>query len=459
MDWIIEKIKLGGKQTAVIFAEKEYSYEELGKQIDTYCSVIKALINPGEIVAIISDYSFESIALFLAFHENRNVIVPITTKVGSEIAERIRVANCRYRIYIKEDSRLEVVQEKSGENSHELVSKLVNASCSGLILFSSGSTGTPKAMIHNLNNLMNSYKDKKGKKLVFMIFLMFDHIGGLNTLLNCLAMGVTMVFPKSRDPEQVSCLIEKYKVNILPASPTFLNLILISEAYTRYDMSSLRMITYGTEPMPDCLLIKLKEIFPRVKFLQTFGTSETGISQTSSKSSNSTFIKIDDPGTDYKIVDDELWIRTKTQIMGYLNSSMDRFTEDGWFKTGDLVEKAEDGYIRIVGRNKELINVGGEKVLPMEVESVLLQMPGVMDCLVYGETNPITGQMVVAKILFKNSMKTLEAKKAVSIFCQDKLDRYKIPAKVILMTESEYSERFKKKRFRDDIKSTLSMKK
>ena len=213
-----------------------------------------------------------------------------------------------------------------------------------------------------------------------------------------------------------------------------------------YDMGSLRMITYGTEPMPDSLLTKLKDVFPRVKFLQTFGTSETGISQTSSKSSNSTFIKIDDPNTEYKIVDGELWIRSKTQIMGYLNSSMERFTDDGWFKTGDLVEEAEDGYIKIVGRNKEIINVGGEKVLPSEVESVLFQMSDLMDCLVYGETNPITGQMVVAKVLFKDVMKASEAKKRIVQFCSGKLDKYKIPAKVVLMNESEYSERFKKKR-------------
>jgi acyl-coenzyme A synthetase/AMP-(fatty) acid ligase len=443
---LIDKLKAGGERTAVIFKEKEYTYAQLADQIAAYYEVVSKQLRAGDIVAIISDYSFESISLFLALAKNQNVVVPITTKVESEIEDRVRVANCHYRILISEEGELNIQPEANQTEIHPLVQKLVDQHRAGLILFSSGSTGKPKAMIHDLNNLIDSYKDKKGKKLVFLIFLMFDHIGGLNTLLNCLSMGVTMVFPENRDPEHVARLIEKYKVNILPASPTFLNLILISEAQTRYDMSSLRMITYGTEPMPESLLLKLKETFGRVKFLQTFGTSETGITQTSSKSSNSTFIKIDDPNTEYKIVDGELWIRSKTQIMGYLNSSMERFTEDGWFKTGDLVEQAEDGYIKIVGRNKELINVGGEKVLPSEVESVLFQIPDLMDCLVYGEPNPITGQMVTAKVLFKDAIKTSEAKKRVVAFCQDKLDRYKIPAKVLLMSESEYSERFKKKR-------------
>lgn len=438
-------MKMGADKTAVVFKEMEYSYASLVEKIEEYYGLVKEKISEGAIVAIVSDYSFESIAMFFALHENRNVVVPITTKIVQEQDDRIRVANCDCRIDIDgENLKLSLMEGK--QDNHQLVKKLIEGNHSGLILFSSGSTGAPKAMIHNLDILVDSYKGKKGKRIVFLIFLMFDHIGGLNTLLNCLSMNVTMVFPQKREPEHVSGLIEKYKVNVLPASPTFLNLLLISECNLHYDMSSLRMITYGTEPMPDSLLVKLKDAFPRVKFLQTFGTSETGISQTASRSSDSTFLRIDDPNTEIKIVDGELWIRSKTQIMGYLNSSMDRFTEDGWFKTGDLVEEAGDGYIKIVGRNKELINVGGEKVLPSEVESVLFQMPGLIDCLVYGESNPITGKMVVAKVLFKDEIKTSEAKKRVVMFCSDKLDRYKIPAKVVIMKESEYSERFKKKR-------------
>lgn len=445
MNWIIEQMRIGADKTAVIFKEREYSYASLVAKIEEYYGLVKETIGEGAIVAIVSDYSYESIAMFFALHENRNVVVPITTKIVQEQDDRIRVANCDYRIDI-DGEEVKISSTGGKHDNHPLVQQLIDRKHSGLILFSSGSTGAPKAMIHNLDNLVDSYKGKKGKRIVFLIFLMFDHIGGLNTLLNCLSMNVTMVFPEKREPEHVSSLIEKYKVNVLPASPTFLNLLLISECNLNFDMSSLRMITYGTEPMPDSLLIKLKDAFPRVKFLQTFGTSETGISQTASRSSDSTFLRIDDPNTEIKIVDGELWIRSKTQIMGYLNSSMERFTEDGWFKTGDLVEEAGDGYIKIVGRNKELINVGGEKVLPSEVESVLFQMPGLVDCVVYGESNPITGKMVVAKVLFKDEIKTSEAKKRVVMFCSDKLDRYKIPAKVVLMKESEYSERFKKKR-------------
>jgi acyl-coenzyme A synthetase/AMP-(fatty) acid ligase len=445
MNWIIEHLEQKGEKVAIIFNNKEYQYIQLAAQIKEYCELVKKRLPQGAIVSIISDYSFEAISLFFALIENKNIIVPITSKVKSEIEERVKTAASDHSIYIINNGLKFVIHENKNSD-HSLITDLQNKNCSGLILFSSGSTGVPKAMIHNLDVLIDSYRDKKGKNLSFLIFLMFDHIGGLNTLLNCLSMGVTMVFPVNRDPDHVCSIIEKYQINILPASPTFLNLILISESYLKYSLSSLRMITYGTEPMPASLLLKLKEVFPRVKFLQTFGTSETGIAQISSMSSTSTFMKFSDLSTEYKICDGELWIRSKTQILGYLNSSMERFTEDGWFKTGDLVEESKDGYIKIIGRNSEMINVGGEKVLPSEVESVLFQMPGIKDCTVFGEYNPITGQMVVAKIFFEESLKISEAKRRVTAFCSDKLDRYKIPAKIILIDKLEFSGRFKKKR-------------
>lgn len=445
MKWIVEHIQRNHNHVAFIFDERKYSYMELYEKICELYEEISEVIPSGEIVAVLSDYSFESIALFFALYENSNIIVPITTTVDVEIKERIKTAQCNYVIEIFETEHKISAIEKN-EEPHHLITNIRIENQSGLILFSSGSTGVPKAMIHNLDNLIDSYKDKKGKNLVFLIFLMFDHIGGLNTLLSCISMGVTMVFPSNRDPEYVCKLIDRNKINILPASPTFLNLIIMFDAVSRNNLSSLRMITYGTEPMPSSLLTRLKETFPNVKFLQTFGTSETGIAQMSSKSSTSTYMRFEDLNTETKIINGELYIRSKTQILGYLNSSMDRFTEDGWFRTGDMVEESEDGFIKIVGRNSEIINVGGEKVLPTEVESVLYQFSKIHDCIVFGESNPITGQMVVAKVLYSDKLTATEVKREVTAFCLDKLERYKIPAKIILMTQSEFSDRYKKKR-------------
>ena len=439
--WLVDKDF--DEKTAIIHNDKSYTYKELFDEIQKINKELLPQIKQGEVVAILDDYSFYSIALLLALYQNKNIIVPIASKVEKEMQERVKESFANKSISIK-DKRYILLDNKVQTN-HEMITSLQKNSSSGLILFSSGSTGKPKAMIHNFDNLVNHYKDKKEKSMNMLLFLMFDHIGGLNTLLNILSMGATMIIPKSRNADDICKLVQDYKIRVLPSSPTFLNLILMSKADEKYDLKSLRMITYGTEAMPESLLLRLQEKFPKTKFLQTFGTSETGIANASSKSSNSTFMKIDDPNLKYKIVNNELWLKSNTQVMGYLNASMESF-EDGWFKTGDLVETTNDGYLKIIGRSKEVINVGGEKVLPNEVESIILSIPQIEDAMVYGEKNAITGQSVVCDVVTDVDKK--EIKKIIRTYCKDKLDKYKIPTKVNVVEKTNFSDRFKKMRIR-----------
>ena len=445
MNNMVDKFK-DNAQIAIIYNGKKYSYNELYIKIKEIESFIKDKIKSGEVVAILADYSFVSIALFFALYENKNIIAPITSTSKKEIDGKVK-ESFSTKIINLENENLVITNIKS-EASHKIINDLQTSKCAGLILFSSGSTGAPKAMIHNLDTLVDSYGDKKQKQINMLVFLMFDHIGGINTMLNILSMNATMIIPQNRNADDICQLIEEYKIAVLPSSPTFLNLILINRSYEKYDLSSLRMITYGTETMPEGLLGRLKAVFSKVRFLQTFGTSETGIAATSSKSSSSTFMKIDDENLEYKIVDNELWLRSKTQILGYLNRSMESFTNDGWFKTGDLVELDSEGFIKIIGRNKEIINVGGQKVLPSEVESVLLGMDEIEDCLVYGEQNAITGQSVSCDVVLKSGVKADGFKILVRKFCKDKLDNFKIPTRVNVVQKTEFTERFKKSRIK-----------
>ena len=444
MSFILDKFKSFNSKNAIVFEDRIYTYEEFVKQIKDYKNILDKHNISSKVVVILGDYSFYNLALFFALYENKNIIVPITSNIKKVQDDFIEESFCQ--TIIKTDEKNLLIQNLKTTFSHNMIDNLRERNSSGLILFSSGSTGKPKAMIHNLDTLIDSFKDKKEKSMNMLVFLMFDHIGGLNTVFNALFMGACLIIPKIKDAKTICELIEKYKIMVLPSSPTFLNLILISQEYKNYDLSSLRMITYGTETMPQSLLLKLKEVFPKVKFLQTFGTSETGISTTSSKSSNSLFMKLEDINGEYKIVENELWLRSKTQVLGYLNASMDSFTSDGWFKTGDLVE-VDGEYIKIIGRAKEIINVGGQKVLPSEVESIILEMEEISDCMVYGEKNAITGQTVVCDVVLNKNIENI--KKRVRIFCKDRLDTYKIPTKVNVVDKTNFSDRFKKIRRKD----------
>lgn len=446
MSWLLSHLKNLNQKIAIVDEFGTFSYLNLHEQVQLYRDYLKRKnITSGQVVAILSDYNFYSVALFLALIENKAIIAPIVSSNKEEIEKRLEVVQYDWVIKLNE-KKLNITEGCSNSSKHQMIVELVKKDYTGLILFSSGSTGEPKAMIHNLDNLVNSYQGKKVRNINMLIFLMFDHIGGLNTLLNTLTMGAKIILPKNRRPEHIAQLVEAHFIHVLPASPTFLNMMLMAKVQDKFNLSSLKMITYGTESMPESLLKKLKSAFPKVKLLQTFGTSETGISQTSSRSSDSLEMKFNDPSLKYKIVNGELWLKSKTQVMGYLNASMESFTEDGWFKTGDLVEELEDGYLKIKGRAKEMINVGGEKVLPIEVESVVLELNFADDCMVYGAKNAITGQMVAIQIVLIEGFDKKEAKRLIRKHCKQNFENYKVPVKFEFVDKINFGNRFKKKR-------------
>lgn len=452
MSFLLERFRDNADKIAIIDDGKSYTYGELLEGILVLQSTtLKGIGN--KVVAIIGGYSFYNIALFLALYENKNIIVPLVE--CNETALKESMADIKINAGILEFPDLEFHKLEfpnlefpnlefleTNDKKHAIIENLFRQNHAGLVLFSSGSTGKPKAMVHDLDTLISSFEAKKPRKLNMLLFLLFDHIGGINTLLNILATLSTAIIPKERNSDEICALIEKYKISVLPSNPTFLNLILMSNAHKKYDLSSLKMITYGTETMSESLLARLKATFKKVKFLQTFGTSETGILNTSSKSSSSTYIKLDD--AEYKIVNGELWIKSKTQILGYLNADMSAF-KDGWFKTGDLV-LCDGEYLKIIGRVKELINIGGKKALPSEIESVIMELENIADCVVYGEQNAITGQSVSCDVVLKNTMAKDELKKLIRSTCASKLERYKIPSKINVVEKIAFTNRFKKVR-------------
>jgi acyl-coenzyme A synthetase/AMP-(fatty) acid ligase len=365
-DWLIQRLQDYSERPFLIAESKTISYSELVNKVDTFHAFLcKKGLKRGDVVTLEADYTLCGIAALFALFKIKAVVAPIATASSEEIKSRRTEANAKWNLNVRTNPDMPLLEPLDPiQPNHKIVNQLIELDHPGLVLFSSGSTGQPKAMIHDVDRLLEQFSKKRPRNHRILIFLLFDHIGGLNTLFNGLASGALIVVPESREPIVVAEAIEKQKVTLLPASPTFLNLLLMSDAVKKHDFSSLRFITYGTEPMPESLLIRLKKALPNVALIQTFGTSETGISQTVSRSSESTLIKIDDTNTEFKIVNGELWLRTKMQILGYLNHDMSRFTEDGWFKSGDLIEEADEGYFRIVGRLEELINVGGEKVSP-----------------------------------------------------------------------------------------------
>lgn len=441
IEFIKDNMKKRGNETAVISQNKQYTYRQIYEEYERSVDFLeREQVDSGKIVALLADFTPVSIALTLAMIEKNIILVPISKTIKT-IDSYLEISETE--VFIDVTGEEIKVKRYAVEPAHEMLLELKRRNAPGLILFSSGTTGEPKAALHDLTFLMEKFK-KKGKVLKTLTFLLFDHIGGFNTMMHALANGGTIVTLQTRSEEEVCRLIEQYRIELLPTSPTFLNMILLSHAYEKYDLSSLKIISYGTEPMPETTLKRIHAIFPEVRLKQTYGLSEVGIMATKSESSESLWLKLGGDGYETKIEDDILYIKAKSAMMGYLNAPSP-FDEEGWFNTKDKVLVKGD-YIKILGRTTDLINVGGEKVYPVEIESVLLEMLGVLDARVFGTDNPLTGKMIVAELLVDSCNNNRDFIKKARSYCRDKLERFKIPAKFILTTESLHGNRFKKKR-------------
>ena len=431
--------------TSVIKNDRHWTYSDLNNQIKFYTRELRLNIEQGDAIILKSDYSFYSISLLIALSTFPCIIIPIVDSSSEETKKKYTASSPNKVVEISSKGKLIFKDLKKNSSFFENYSKITRNKQCGIVLFSSGTTGLPKIMVQNLTKIIDVLTiPKKQRKLNFLLFLMFDHIGGLNTLLNCLNVGSTVTIPLDRNPETITKLINQEKINVLPTSPTFLNLMMMESSFDPKNFSSLKLITYGTERMPDQLLKKIKNKIPHVRLLQTFGTSETGILKTVSKSSDSTYFKINDQNQEYKIIDNELYIKSKTKIDGYINSENTNFKKNGWFATGDIVDVDSDGYIKIIGRKNNVINVGGLKVLPIEVEDVITRLNEVIDCTAYGLENSITGQIVCVRVIKKEGISEIELKKKIKNYCKENLDKFKIPAKIIFEKNISYNKRFKK---------------
>ncbi len=442
IDFLLEEFSNYGHQTAIIWKDQSITYAHILERIKFWSEKFQSSYS-SRIVGLESDFSPETIAMLFALIESNAVVVPFDILHSEKNQKKYTIAQLDALIRIKNENSPEFLEFTPSESKNPLYTPILSNAKPGLVLFTSGSSGEPKGALHDFQKLLNKFKIRR-KALRTVNFLLFDHWGGLNTLFHILSNGGTVVILENRTPDYVCQTIEKHQVELLPTSPTFLNMLVLSRAYERFSLKSLKLISYGAEPMPESLLKRINTLFPDIKLQQTYGLIELGVLRSQSEENGSLWVKIGGEGYLTRVVDNLLQIKSDSAMLGYLNAPSP-FTDDGWFMTGDTVE-VKGEYMKILGRKSEIINVGGEKVFPQEVENVILEIPDVEDVLVYSESNPLTGKIVCAKIKYKGTESKAELIKKVKTYCRAKLEPFKIPVKIELADQSFESGRFKKSR-------------
>ena len=428
---------------AFVFEGAPFTYEWLLGRIDADRRELENQGVPrGSVVMLHSDFSPHAMATMLCLIERGDIVVPIAPTSEQSAEEFAEISEAGFAIRFSDDRELEI-ERSSVPTTHPLLCGLTRDGHPGLVLFSSGTTGEPKGVVHDLTRLLRKYRTPR-KCYRTLAFLLFDHIGGIDTALYSLSNGSCLVLSSERSPDGVCRTIEEHRVAVLPAAPTFLNLLAISGAWQRYDLSSLEIVTYGAEMMPESTLRRCREMFPGVTLMQKYGTSEVGTLRSKSRSSDSLWVKLGGEGYETRVVDGMLEIKAESSMLGYLNGESP-FTPDGWFKTGDLVD-VDGEYIRFLGRDSDVINVGGQKVYPAEVEGVIESLANIKEVSVFGRENPLMGQVVHAVVRTIEDEDGRELQRRVRAACLEQLEKYKVPMKVEVTDQPLSSDRFKRLR-------------
>ena len=412
----------------LIHAASKIHFYEVSDQITVNLSNIKN----GDVVALIGDFDSKSILILLHLIDKNVILVPLTKDTRLQHEYFFKSAMVDVVIEGNLTKRLKHYEK------HDLIEQLREKKHAGLVLFSTGITGRPKAILHDLSLFMKRF-DTPRPSLKTMSFLLFDHIGGLNTLLHTLYNKGTIVAPRSRNVEDVLQTCKEHEIEVLPTTPTFLRMMLMSGLIPESVPRSLKIITYGTERMDQPTLDLLCKLLPNIDFRQTFGMSELGILRVKSEARNSLFMKVGGEGIETKVEDNILKIRSQTRMLGYLNAD-NPFDDNGWYNTKDIVEE-RDGYFKVTGRTSEVINVGGLKFMASEIERVALQFEGIELAKAEGKPNPITGQHVELVLQLQKKITINQSK--LKNYLKDNLPRHMIPMR-IKMLDVKVGHRLKK---------------
>lgn len=312
--------------------------------------------------------------------------------------------------------------QEVGVSSFKDMDELIEAlgqSTSEITIFTSGTTGQPKKVVHSIATLTRSVRTgDKYRNQVWAYSYNPTHMAGLQVFFQAFENMNPLVNVFNLQRSDVYAKIDEYAITHISATPTFYRLLLpVEKSYT-----SVQRVTLGGEKSDEHLYESIRKIFPCAKINNVYASTEAGSLFAAKGDCFQIPMAIRDK---FSVVDDELLIHKS------LLGQSDSFQFDGdYYHSGDLIEwvNQEEGLFRFKSRKNELINVGGYKVNPGEVEDAINAYPGVRQSLVYGKANSILGNVLIAEVQLEDGAEVadLDIRKAL----QGQLQDFKIPRKI-----------------------------
>jgi acyl-coenzyme A synthetase/AMP-(fatty) acid ligase len=317
---------------------------------------------------------------------------------------------------------------------------------SPLILRTSGTSGSKyKYVLHDYRLFLEKYRHIPIHFDRTLAFSPFDAVSGIETLTEAYCHGRTLICGGDKmSPQWVSSLINQNSIDLFQTTPSFMSLWLISGSVDPEQLRSLRKIAYGSEPAPQPMLTAIRKKLPWVEFMHTYGMTEIGIQRTRTPQEDPSIFALDERYNLGRVRDGLLEVKSMSPLRCYLNSEA-RAADDGWFRTGDLAEEI-GGYLKVLGRADDTINVAGRKFLPIELEELIMNLDNVADAVVIQEKNAIIGNALHLKVTLLNPEDEVRFKTRLKEYCEKQVPNFMHPHRVSVVKEGAASPRFKKVR-------------
>lgn len=461
--------RLFPNKPALIFEEKSFTYKTLDEMANRVANGLRKLgIEQGDRVGLFLPNIPEFVISYLGILKLGAIAVSLNAMLKAEEVQFI-LNDCGAKILIttaelsKQVPQVNLLVEHiliaeggttttKNTSLTQLMDSAESSACAvelnsqdpAVIIYTSGTTGFPKgATLSHGNVIFNSHAQKDCCGITdddkLLLYLPLFHCFGQNAILNSgLSAGATIILERMFQPDKVLKTIASEQVTMFFGVPTVF-ILLLNRNMSEYDLSSIRYYFAAAAPMPLEIAQRwhskygfvihegygLTEASPCCSYNHKFKYKPGSIG---SPIDNVEMKIIHQDGTEAKTGElGEIIVRGSNVMLGYWNRPEETQTaiQNGWLHTGDIGRIDDEGYIYIVDRLKDMINLSGLKVYPAEVENVIYQHPAVAEVAVYGVPNTLQGEIVKANIKLKPGY--VATQEDIIAFCSNKMATYKIP--------------------------------
>jgi long-chain acyl-CoA synthetase len=480
-------LQVNPRGIAILEGERRLTWTEVGERVGRFAGALRQLgVAKGDRAAVLMLNSSRYLELYLAVGWAGAVIVPLNIR-WSVAENQDALQDCGARVLIVDNAFIEAGRalaaaipaltlihaddseppaDIAGYESLLAAANAVPDAMAGRdelsgIFYTGGTTGRSKGVMLSHGNLMANALQALAEGFfspnpIYLHAAPMFHLANGAAMYCMLLTASTNAIIKAFSPEAVAQAIERFRVTDVLLVPTMIQMFVDHPGIAERDLSSLQQIVYGASPISEALLDRAMARLPGVRFIQAYGMTElspaatvlpaeehVGAGRAKGRHRSGGRAAL---GVEVKIVDaedrpvasgtvGEIVVRGDTVMMGYWNRPEEtaKAVVDGWMHTGDGGYMDEDGFVYIVDRIKDMIITGGENVYSTEVENVVAQYPGVLQCAVIGIPDARWGEAVRAIVVVKAGT-TVEAADLIA-FCKERIAGYKCPHSVDVRTD------------------------